>query len=84
MALFSSQGLTRIQEPSFNPQPRVISSPLISCPEGVGVAMQRILTELFFFFLIILSAKTAYALKKDKRKPPQSPLTGGNKMRRLT
>ena len=46
--------------------------------------MQRILTELFFFFLIILSAKTAYALKKDKRKPPQSPLTGGNKMRRLT
>jgi len=46
--------------------------------------MKRILTELFFFFLIILSAKTAYALKKDKRKPPQSPLTGGNKMRRLT
>jgi len=33
--------------------------------EEVGVAINRILTELFFFFVIILSAKTAYALKEE-------------------
>ena len=39
---------------------------------------------IFFLRDYPVCQKTAYALKKDKRKPPQSPLTGGNKMRRLT